>query len=1186
MSEGSTRHMLLHPTLPEASTPLLRRLGEEIRSLRWRPSRQREVLGEFMVEAASSEMPREDLLTTQLFLEVIDDLLGQGWDLEIKDDRLSAFPPDTVGALGADRVEVKERMRAPLVAARDEQLREPATQRFVYDMERPRWHHGREVSVLDLFVAPQRMAKDIERRTSASEEIREELLDGAVDPYIQRATEDKDEHTGLRLMDVWRYCRYTWSLPLNNQPGRKMFYLVRDRTREFHPIIGIGALGSSVVQITSRDYLIGWTLKSLEQDPDGVRRFRSLETEVDRALKEIYWEDLLSEDEISAPKRDTLERLDRSTAGASPLNKVAAGGRAVAATMEDTLSSRYLRKRSKELHALLKAKMVFSAAEEVEDEGERLQWMLNREEGKRALGTALRAVKKRHVGSSIMDITTCGALPPYSDLLGGKLVALLMASPQVVADYQRRYEAAPSEIASRMKGEEVVRPAKLALLGTTSLYHVGSSQYNRLRAPLPGGELRYEKVGRTRGFGSVHLSKRTYRTLQELLKSHPGLGPESSAFAAGVNYKMRSIEAGLHHLGIGKLMKHENPRLVYLVPLASNWREYLSGVDTEPAYPFDVEDPELETRRLVQFWKDRWFKPRAMRPDTLLRLRGKRDTIRVSSHLPENDWAAPGQASLWQSPRGPVGGRSAGRLVETHERIPWTAFATLKDGRASFAERLSPEELGAIHVGTKLDDGLLQLVREGRRVYLTGNPGDGKTHIVKRYLSELEEIGAFVDLDASAESEDELLQNLERVIEEGLPAMVAVNEGPLRRVLRRLPAEERKELEDQLAEPYSYVEEEPKDYRAVVVNLGARRVLDRTLLDQILQMVQERVAYEGAPARVRKNRDMLARARVRDRLLDLLQLVAYGGAHVTMHEVLGFFSYIVTGGEKDVEQASEIAPYYDLCFAKATPFSAWFEGLDPASLAHPVVDMKLWESRNGSVEWLEPPEENPPEEAEDAQLAYDSFRSLKRRYYFEAQDGDKLLDMIPEDRKTFYALLRDSLEAKDTAKSNLLESMAYFFGGRDHEDSSAQIRVWTGLRYDATESPSAFVSSQVVPEDRVDLLVPKLREQVEHLLEYEPNHVRLEVLPRNGVGSPVTLDIDLDLWLAFARIRRGMPQRAHDPVMGRKLSQFMSRLAAAYQGSQGGFATIVVRDVELGETVPVRLSIERRRYDWRSSSTR
>lgn len=39
-----------------------------------------------------------------------------------------------------------------------------------------------------------------------------------------------------------------------------------------------------------------------------------------------------------------------------------------------------------------------------------------------------------------------------------------------------------------MKGEPVVRSAELVYMGTTSLYRVGASQYNRLK--LPAGLLR------------------------------------------------------------------------------------------------------------------------------------------------------------------------------------------------------------------------------------------------------------------------------------------------------------------------------------------------------------------------------------------------------------------------------------------------------------------------------------------------------------------------------------------------------------------------------------------------------------------------------------------------------------------------------------------------------------------------
>ena len=51
-----------------------------------------------------------------------------------------------------------------------------------------------------------------------------------------------------------------------------------------------------------------------------------------------------------------------------------------------------------------------------------------------------------------MELNVCGAIPPYNEILGGKLVALLATSPQVIHDYKERYESKPSEIASRLKG--------------------------------------------------------------------------------------------------------------------------------------------------------------------------------------------------------------------------------------------------------------------------------------------------------------------------------------------------------------------------------------------------------------------------------------------------------------------------------------------------------------------------------------------------------------------------------------------------------------------------------------------------------------------------------------------------------------------------------------------------------------
>jgi hypothetical protein len=104
-------------------------------------------------------------------------------------------------------------------------------------------------------------------------------------------------------------------------------------------------------------------------------------------------------------------------------------------------------------------------------------------EGRIAVAKVLRKAKADRVGIAMADITVCGAVAPYNALLGGKLLAMLATSPEVIQAYRQRYGKAESEIASSIAARPIVRPADLVYLGTTSLYGVGSSQYNRVRIP-------------------------------------------------------------------------------------------------------------------------------------------------------------------------------------------------------------------------------------------------------------------------------------------------------------------------------------------------------------------------------------------------------------------------------------------------------------------------------------------------------------------------------------------------------------------------------------------------------------------------------------------------------------------------------------------------------------------------------
>lgn len=184
-----------------------------------------------------------------------------------------------------------------------------------------------------------------------------------------------------------------------------------------------------------------------------------------------------------------------------------------------------------------------------------------------------------------MELNVCGAIPPYNEILGGKLVALLATSPQVVHDYKTRYENKASEIASRLKGQPVCRPAELVYVGTTSLYYVGSSQYNRLKIPgeVFGSDFDvvWKRLGMTIGFGTMHISKATTLSLTEATSD--GFNRINHVFGEGASPKMRLLTMAIRELieatneDSKDFSKHAMSRIVYGACLASNTSDYLLG---------------------------------------------------------------------------------------------------------------------------------------------------------------------------------------------------------------------------------------------------------------------------------------------------------------------------------------------------------------------------------------------------------------------------------------------------------------------------------------------------------------------------------------------------------------------------------------------------------------------------------
>jgi hypothetical protein len=263
------------------------------------------------------------------------------------------------------------------------------------------------------------------------------------------------------------------------------------------------------------------------------------------------------------------------------------------------------------------------------------------------------------VGTAIADLNVCGAVAPYNELLTGKLVAMLAATPEVVDEYKKRYAGSASWIASSMAGKPVVRSADLVFVGTTSLYGTRPSQYDRVAFPaiLAGGKkdvsVRYRFLDNTAGIGTAQFSLATKNAIAKYLRQDGNDELRvNNVFGEGANPKLRLLREGLSALGImgessskdnESLLMHGMSKAVYAVWLVENLRDYLLGLDKRAHYIYKRTKSKEATARIRQWWLRRWVGPRLERPEVLDRIAAN-SLVRPIRHgarvvLPEVDVA-------------------------------------------------------------------------------------------------------------------------------------------------------------------------------------------------------------------------------------------------------------------------------------------------------------------------------------------------------------------------------------------------------------------------------------------------------------------------------------------------------------------------------------------------------------------
>lgn len=200
---------------------------------------------------------------------------------------------------------------------------------------------------------------------------------------------------------------------------------------------------------------------------------------------------------------------------------------------------------------------------------------------------------------NIMDAYVLGALPPYSTLLGGKMVACLLRSHDIYDDFAQTYGDTTGIISQQEK--------KARLLAVTISSSMGrSSVYNRLK--LDGIQY-FDPIGYTGGWGHFHIPDRLFSELRDYLREIGHPYADMHRFGQGPNWRLRTTRAALGALGFKhNMLRHGIQREVFMCALAANATKLLRTGKGRP----DLSGL-LSVREVAQLAVERWMVPRSQR---------------------------------------------------------------------------------------------------------------------------------------------------------------------------------------------------------------------------------------------------------------------------------------------------------------------------------------------------------------------------------------------------------------------------------------------------------------------------------------------------------------------------------------------------------------------------------------------
>ena len=448
----------------------------------------------------------------------------------------------------------------------------------------------------------------------------------------------------------------------------------------------------------------------------------------------------------------------------------------------------------------------------------------------------------------------------------------------------------------------------------------------------------------------------------------------------------------------------------------------------------------------------------------------------------------------------------------------WRTLAAA--GREAIAEALTEEDFERLHIESGIERFLGEQVRAGRNVVVTGNAGDGKTHLLRRVKRDLESAGAVVVEDATAEMRggdpSPILEKWRETIEGGQPFCLAANEYPLYQLrMADVSAPHLVEVGRQCQHRLAYGDDEDSGCvgNVVVIDLSLRNPLGGEFFDALLDKLLDDEGVKAAlasPAEavVRRNAERLAHPQVREAAEGACRAYDRARPSGDRARAVDPLSHGWCSGTGERGEYQRTDWYSEALFERDDRFDLTEALLtvDPAGCSHPLwdsaLDARAPEVREGWVLQAPLPAPHPT-------LDWEDFAALKRRFYFEHAKGEEVFDLDPTRiRRTSKISCRAEWDRVGRWWRSLVDAINAAYCPLRFDSRDQHLYLWNGHRFH--EQPSrSFVAAERVATDDLVTEVPRLPARLEECFEYRPDHIALTAPQLSGTPR---LRIDFPLW--------------------------------------------------------------------------